>query len=304
MDSRKVRSGLTLCCRASYVECRRFIAQRTYSVLRPCGATEERTEHEDVAVGQKKLRRKPYRRRRWRSYLGFRGMTLRDWLPIFIAAAIPILIFFGTRSITLQQADLEAQRAQDAVLQAYLSQMGSLLLEEDLRDSERGSEVRTLARARTLTVLERLDPGRRTEAMQFLDEANLVHTTPSKPKRPVISLEGADLSGTDLFNANFTGAKLEEADLSGTDLRRAYLRDAWLVFTDLSGADLENAVLSGVHLHVVDFSGADLRGAQGISGQELAAYGCVLEGTTLPDGRTMPSGQAYEDLTKAGKEGK
>jgi hypothetical protein len=243
------------------------------------------------------------RRRRRSGRRGFRGTTVWDWLPIVGVFLIPVVIALGTWAITWQQGKLEqrrvleerylaGERARDEALQTYLSEMSSLLLEEDLRASERGSEVRTLARARTLTVLEMLDPERRAEAMQFLDEANLVHTTPSKPKVPVISLEGANLIGTDLENANFTGAKLEGADLRGTDLRRAYLTDGWLIYTDLSGADLENADLSGVHLHVADFRGADLRGATGITNEELAQQAESLEGAT------MPNGQKYEEWLK------
>ena len=53
--------------------------------------------------------------------------------------------------------------------------MSSLLLEKDLRESEEDSEVRTLARARTLTMmLSRVDPSRKADAMQFLVEAELV----------------------------------------------------------------------------------------------------------------------------------
>jgi len=229
-----------------------------------------------------------------------RGKTLWDWLPIVGAFLIPVVIVLGTWAITWQQGKLEqrrvlqerylaGERARDEALQSYLSEMGSLLLEEDLRDSERGSEVRTVARARTLTVLEMLDPERKSEAMQFLDEANLLHTTPSKPKVPLISLEGANLIGTDLQNANFTGAKLEGADLRGTDLRRADLTDGWLIYADLSGADLENADLSGVHLFVVDFREANLRGAIGITNEELEQQAESLEGAT------MPNGQKYED---------
>jgi len=225
---------------------------------------------------------------------GVRGSTIRDWLPIVAAFLIPLTVAGGTWVITLQQAHLEEQRVQDERLQAYLDDMGSLMLEEGLRGSEKGSEVRKLARAKTLTTLEQLDTNRKSEAVQFLSEAGLVTTYNAEP--PAVSLIGADLSGTDLWGANFTGAHLEDADLSGADLRRAFLNDAFLVSTDLRGADLENADLRGTQLWYSDFSGADLRGAMGISGQDLADYGCRLEGTTLPDGRTMPSGQAYEDL--------
>jgi uncharacterized protein YjbI with pentapeptide repeats len=257
-----------------------------------------------VAEEAPNVSRRQSRRRRRSGRWGFRGTTVWDWLPIVGAFLIPVVIALGTWAITWQQGKLEQrrvleerylarERARDEALQTYLSEMASLLLEEDLRDSERGSEVRTLARARTLTVLEMLDPERKSEAIQFLDEANLVHTTPSKPKVPVISLEGANLIGTDLWGANFTGAHLESANLAGADLRRANLRDGWLVFTDLETADLENADLSGVHLHVADFRRADLRGAIGITGQELADYGCILEGAI------MPNGQQYEDWLKS-----
>jgi Pentapeptide repeats (8 copies) len=240
------------------------------------------------------------RRRRRSGRWGFRGTTVSDWLPIVGVFLIPISIALGTWAITWQQGKLEqrrvleerylaGERARDEALQTYLSEMGSLLLEEDLRDSERGSEVRTLARARTLTVLEMLDPERKSEAMQFLDEANLVHTTPSKPKVPVIPLEGVNLAGADLWGANFTGAHLESANLAGADLRRANLTDGWLIYTDLSGADLENADLSGVHLHAADFRRADLRGAIGITNEELEQQAISLEGAT------MPNGQKYEE---------
>ena len=227
--------------------------------------------------------RRRSRRRRRSGRWGLRGKTVWDWLPIVGAFLIPVVIALGTWAITWQQGKLEqrrvleerylaGERARDEALQTYLSEMGSLLLEEDLRDSERGSEVRTLARARTLTLLEMLDPERKSEAMQFLDEANLVHTTPSKPKVPVISLAGANLAGA--------------------DLRRANLSDGWLLFTDLTRADLENADLSGVHLHVVDFREADLRGAIGITNEELEQQAESLEGAT------MPNGQKYEDWLK------
>jgi len=57
-----------------------------------------------------------------------------------------------------QQRDREVEiadrRAQDEALQAYLEQIGQLLLDKDrpLRQSKEGDEVRMLTRARTLTV--------------------------------------------------------------------------------------------------------------------------------------------------------
>lgn len=61
------------------------------------------------------------------------------------------------------------------------------------------------------------------------------------------TLEGADLSGMDLHNANFNGVNLSRADLSNADLWGATFDDAILEMADLSSADV----------HGVDFSTAD-----------------------------------------------
>src|SRR5919112_1192871 len=106
----------------------------------------------------------------------FGGQTVWDWLHLLSALAIPVVLAIGGFLFTAQQGtpqqrildklaqqaqkienqraeaerELAEQRAQDEALQAYFDQMSGLLLERDLRESEEDSEVRTLARARTL----------------------------------------------------------------------------------------------------------------------------------------------------------
>ena len=168
-------------------------------------------------------------------------MTLRDWLPIVGALLIPIVIAVGGWRITWQQGKIEnqrakverelaKQRAQDEALQAYFDQMSALLLEKDLRDSGADSEVSTLARARTLTMLGRLDPSRKKAVMQFLVEAELVQKVDDRG--PIIRLSGANLSDADLRDAD-----LLLADLRGADLRAADLSTA----EGISNEDLEQA---------------------------------------------------------------
>src|SRR5215204_7665162 len=141
-------------------------------------------------VGRKKQVRKaepPSKRgMAWPRWTGFRGMTVRDWLDLLVVplALVVISFLFTTQQDQRQQKienqraeaerELAVERAQDEALQAYLDQMSGLLLERDLRTSEKGSEVRTLARARTLTVLGRLDPSRKTALMQFLYRSALL----------------------------------------------------------------------------------------------------------------------------------
>ncbi len=140
--------------------------------------------------------------------------------------------------------------------------MSSLLLEKDLRASEEESEVRTLARARTLTVLGRLDPSRKADVMQFLVEAELVQSVEGG-KGSIITLTGAALSNADLSFADLSGAHLSGAHLRGAKLSRA----------DLLGADL---------------SAANLTGAFGVTKERLEGQASSLEGTVMPDGSIHP----------------
>jgi hypothetical protein len=66
--------------------------------------------------------------------------------------------------------------------------------------------------------------------------------------------EKADLSGTNLFCVDLSGANLSGANLRATDLRFADLSDA-----DLSDVDLSRTNLRGVDLSYADLSYADLR---------------------------------------------
>ena len=222
----------------------------------------------------------PQKRSRW----GFRGKTFWDWLQLLV---IPVLLAGLAVGLTAwfngqqgeRQRVLEEQRAQDEALQLYLNQMSELLLEEDLRDAEEDSEVRTLARARTLTVLGRLDASRKAEVMQFLEEANLIQGEGERD--PIIYLSGANLNETDLVYANLIGAALNGAHLTDADLRRARLNDANLV-----GARLNDANLVGA-----DLTDADLNGTEGWTDDQLAQAKSLK-------GATMPNGQKYEDWLK------
>lgn len=224
--------------------------------------------------------RPPRWERLW-EWTGFGKKSGWNWLELLSALAIPIVLaaaglYFQSqldqrqRQIEDQRAGLEReiqeQRAQQATLQAYLDQMGTLLLDRDLRSSGEDSDVRRLARARTLVVLDALGSDRLDRVFRFLEETELIQARP--PDRPpIISLKYASLhdfeltgkqllKGTDLTQATLSGADLSEAHLEGTDLSGAHLGSA-----DLSGAYLEDARLSGAYLYDTDLGGADLSGA-------------------------------------------
>jgi hypothetical protein len=213
-------------------------------------------------------------------------MTLRSWLELLVVPLALVVIGFlfsvqqdarqqriedqraqQAQKIENQRAEAERelaeQRAQDEALQAYLSQMGGLLLEKDLRGSDKGSEVRTLARARTLTVLGRLDPSRKRAVMQFLLEAELVQRVEGGSE-PIITLAGADLSNADLSEATLSKANLSDANLVGADLSEANLSDAY-----------------------------------GVTEEQLEEQAQTLAGATMPDGTIYPGRYAAREFEPA-----
>jgi uncharacterized protein YjbI with pentapeptide repeats len=244
--------------------------------------------------------------------IGYRyGITLWDWIKLLI---VPVVIAGGGIWFNRQQRErelalaekqrerelaLEENRAQDEALQTYIESMEKLLLEKNLRAPlEESADSRLIARARTLTVLDRLNGGRKRQVVRFLNESGLIDKAD-----PVVLLFGADLSGVNLMMLT-----LDRTDLSGT-----YLNEAVLMATNLSGANLSQSILNGATLRMVNLSGADLTGA---SLSEAYWFGVDLEGADLREadlrdativtdddlnqakslaGATMPNGQKYQD---------
>src|SRR5215207_9440925 len=252
-----------------------------------------------------------------RSRWGFRGMTVRDWLPIVGALLVPLVIALGIWAITWQldklenhraeaERELAEQRAQDEVLQAYLDQMSQLILDRNLLEVEQGNPVHeqgdpvhTLEQALTSTAILRLDAEHNESVTHFLITSGLSVRSKDSPRLLRGStLSHAKLSGADLSNALLLNANLIVADLSGADLSNALLDNADLV-ADLSNADLSGASLLGADLREANLNGADLEnanlsGADGITNAELEQQTVSLEGAD------MPNGQKYEDWLKSG----
>lgn len=278
----------------------------------------------------------------------FGGKPLWDWMQLLIVPlvlAIIGLLFqlqqaerqrtFDKQQQTLEDRRAEAeqevaeQRAQAAALQAYLDQMGDLLLEKNLRESDADSEVRTLARARTLVVLETLDSDRNNRVLRFLEETGLIQSGP-EGRAPIVSLKyaalgdfklkgrqllrGTDLTQAGLNGANLSAAHLEGTDLSGAHLGESHLRDAYLRDAKLSGADLRGADLRGADLRGADLSDAEGRFESGAHMVGTRLDGAYLDGADLTnarvseeqllrepeslEGATMPNGKKYEEWLK------
>jgi Pentapeptide repeats (8 copies) len=212
-------------------------------------------------------------------------------LSLFVAG----LLVLNAQVLTMAQAP-DNQR--EAVLQTYLDKMTELLLEKNLRKSQREDEVRKIAHIRTLAVLPSLDIRRKGIVLQFLYESDLINQN-----TPIIPLSGADLSGADLsgtfhkafpwavyqdivdipwenptaqYGADLSGANLWGAILNGANLSRANLHDA-----NLRGADLRDADLSDADLSDADLSDANLMNATITQEQRETAKS--LKGAIMPD---------------------
>ncbi len=219
--------------------------------------------------------------------------TLWDWLSLLIVPAVLALGgYLFTRSenqrtlqSTQRQRDLDRelatkqtgtdreiadQRRQDDMLQAYLDGMSQLLTDKDrpLHRAQVDDNLSTLARARTLTALTRLNADRKARVVQVLYEARLIARD-----RPVLDLSEADLSGASLRGAVLGKVIPSKAVLSGPYVEKAWLR----------GASLRDAKVEG---------------ADGITGEELEAQAKSLKGAT------MPNGQKYENWLKDKEGGK
>jgi len=233
-------------------------------------------------------------------WVGVSGKQFWDYLDLLIVpAALALGVAWLNQEQRARELEVENQRAQDEALRAYIDSMENLLLEKNLRSSAEGSELRLLARARTLTILPRLDGNRKGSVLQFLYEAGLIARGEA-----IIRLKGANLEGTiaprtivlrfrtarrwslqgisetsDVeTGANLSGAALDQVNLSKANLENARLAEASLSFTNLSEANLSGANLSGALLG-----------------------GAILNGANLRDA-TMPNGEKYEDWVKSREE--
>jgi uncharacterized protein YjbI with pentapeptide repeats len=224
--------------------------------------------------------------------------TLWDWMDLLLIPAVLALgAYVLQTSQSSRQQEREDQRARtdraiaseaqrEQALQQYLDAMTELMLDRELRSSQKEDEVRTVGRTRTLTVLQRLDGERRGVVLQFLHEANLIQRTHS-----ILDLSGANLRDANVTRANLSGANLRDADLSGAklswaNLSRADLSVVSLPDAHLRGANLHDATLSRSLLFKANLTGADLSGA-------------ILTRTILREAKLLAANVSGANLTRA-----
>jgi uncharacterized protein YjbI with pentapeptide repeats len=230
------------------------------------------------------------------SYIRPKTATERkDLINVFVVMAAGLIgsltalaavgnLYISRRNLQQQQAQAN-ERTQDDALQNYFEQMGTLLTDKDhpLRKAQQGDNLSVVARAWTLTVLQRLMAERKSSVLRFLYDSDLINRERIvvsesgliERQQPVVSLVEADLSRADLneiklSKAVLEGADLSEVKLSRADLSRADLSRAILSGADLSRANLRRAALTSARLRWADLSQANLIHADLSEGADLS----------------------------------
>ena len=250
--------------------------------------------------------------------IGYRyGITLWDWLKLLVVPAVIAGggIWFNQRQQARDQVSAD-RRTQDDALEAYLDDMTDLMINHHLRgiaqvssvprvvlhgdsppQGEDTKDVRAVARARTLTLLTRLDGERKGHVVRFLYESGLISQkreltladlTPTPPntivdvageagadpRTAIVDLAGADLRGTILRGASFR-KRFQRTPLPGSGGQYTL------------GGDGHLGPLEGANLRGADLSATDLRGAN-LEGADLSAFtGLPLERKAIPVGELL-----------------
>jgi len=182
----------------------------------------------------------------------------------------------------------DQQRA--TILQTYIDNMQSLLLNPNPAKSIPADEVRQPATVQTITTLRSLDAGRNAIVLQFLQGASLIGVPDA-----VINLSNADLSNDNLSGADLSGVALGSANLTGADLSDANLSNASLFDAHLNGANLSGANLSGATLTSATLNGAKINNA---TLAETRLNGAILAGAQLNGADLSDADLISADLTE------
>lgn len=242
--------------------------------------------------------------------------TLWDWLQLLLVPlAVVIVGSWFTVSESRRQEHIASERAQDASLQSFFTEIRNLILDEVKETSSAGDLKRAgltwdLARSITTTTLRQVTGRRRVEIVTFLYEANLIRVGSLKS----ISLVGAELSNVDLSNLDLrgidlAGARLVKANLSGSKLEGASFTRSVMVGANIEGANLARAVLVGANcesaklrsciLDKSELGEADFRKVRNLTIEQLIKAN-RLHAAIMPDGGVY-DGRYYlpEDLKHA-----
>jgi uncharacterized protein YjbI with pentapeptide repeats len=155
----------------------------------------------------------------------------------------------------------------DSILSTYLKEMSEFLLTDNFTLEDRRWAI--VVRAKTLTVFRQLDGKRKSQAIQFLFEAQLL----TYNKHP-IDLKDADLNDIDmsdrrLDSISLSGASLHNAKFIKTTLNNSNFNYTKFINSTFEGAKLINATFYDSDGSESNFDEADVSGALFVFGRLL-----------------------------------
>jgi len=246
---------------------------------------------------------------------GPRAKTLWDWMELLIipAALALVAIWFNKSQKETEQRiaekareterEIAKDRHRQTTLERYYDRMTELLLDHGLAGPEPNSEVQSIARATTITVVRGLDWQRNRQLFEFISLSRLL-----EPDAPVIHFDGVDFSYVDLQAVELVHVSLALAVLAYSNLYRAQLVDCNLRGGNLVGTNLMQANLAGTDMFIADLRGANLTMVHLNSTNLIGAHNWTWEqfsrvatwkDTTMPDGITLGgflnSGPTYDE---------
>lgn len=180
---------------------------------------------------------------------GFAGKTIWDMLEV-LGVPLTVVVIAGLFAVSSQRAaqradlerELQNERAQEGILQAYLQQMTDLLVAHNLSRARKDSTATAAAHAQTYAALRTIDGPRKGVIVRFLHDAGLITRGRAVIDLALADLRSADLAGAQLGKADLKSANLQGADFLGANLRDADLQDAAVTVEQLArAADLVGA---------------------------------------------------------------
>lgn len=206
---------------------------------------------------------------------GFGSKSLWDWMDLLIVPLVLAIVgFLYNRSEKSTEREITKDNQKEAMLQSYLSAMTELILKYDLNDPK----VISIAQARTVSLITRLDNDRKVTVLSFLAASELISVN-----NPIIKLSGLDFSENTL--GSFLSVWLVEVNLSGCKLSGSTFWGSNFRYADLINADLSGADLSGA-----DFCGANLKNSN--------FFGTLLSGTNFSEGKFVLARNSTEEIER------
>jgi len=183
-----------------------------------------------------------------------RGKTLWDWMDLLlIPALLALFAYIFTGAQRERELSIALLNKREQALQDYFDYMTHLFVEQDFSDEEHLEQAARIARARTMAVLEMLDPKQKGHLLRFLIEAELIHRD-----GPLFSMRRSDLRSIDLDPGSYNHSDLRGSNLDGASMPWCNFNSAYMTGVTMQNADLESTDFSSANLDYALLDGSDL----------------------------------------------